>query len=74
MQQNRDVFYRPQTKLLEGNVFTPGCDSVHRGDLCPVGGVSLSREVSVQEWGLCPGVGSLSKSGVSVQEWGLLQE
>ena len=24
-------FYRPQTKLREGNVFTPVCDSVHRG-------------------------------------------
>ena len=61
-------FYRPQTKLWEGNVFTPVCDSVH-------GGVSLSRVslcpgwVSVQgalyPWGLCPG-GSLSR-GVSVQ-------
>ena len=25
------VFYRPQTKLREGNVFTGVCDSVHRG-------------------------------------------
>ena len=24
-------FYRPQTKLWEGNIFTPVCDSVHRG-------------------------------------------
>ena len=24
-------FYRPQTKLREGNVFTPVCDSVHGG-------------------------------------------
>ena len=33
--------YRPQTKLREGNVFTPVCESVHRGvsvlgDLCTV--------------------------------------
>ena len=25
------MFYRPQTKLREGNVFTPVCDSVYRG-------------------------------------------
>ena len=44
--------YRPQTKLREGNVFTPVCDSVNRGrgvsvqgglcpmaSLCPVGGI-----------------------------------
>ena len=30
------AFYRPQTKLREGNVFTPACDSVHRGCL-PLG-------------------------------------
>ena len=30
-------YYRPQTKLREGNVFTPACDSVHRGGLCPGG-------------------------------------
>ena len=24
-------FYRPQTKLRKGNVFTPVCHSVHRG-------------------------------------------
>ena len=56
--------YRPQTKLREGDVFTPVCDSVHRGisvqgslsgDLSP--GISLEG-VSVQD-GLCPG-GSLS--------------
>ena len=51
--------YRPQ----RSNVFTPVCDSVHKGvDLCP-GRVSLKG-------GLCPGglcpVGSLSR-GVSVQ-------
>ena len=26
--------YRPQTKLREGNVFTPVCDSVHKGGGC----------------------------------------
>ena len=40
-------FYRQKTKLREGNVFTPVCDSVHRGG-------SLSRGVSVKG-GLCPG-------------------
>ena len=39
-------FYRPQTKLWEGNVFTPVCDSVHGG-----GRGSLSR------WGLFGGRG-----------------
>ena len=34
-------FYRPQTKLQEGDVFIPVCDSVHGG-----GGRSLSRGVS----------------------------
>ena len=28
---NSLAFYRPQTKLQEGNGFTPVCDSVHRG-------------------------------------------
>ena len=27
-------FYRPQTKLWKGNVFTLVCDSVHSGGLC----------------------------------------
>ena len=32
------IFYRPQTNLQEGNVFTPVCDSVDRGGgLCPGG-------------------------------------
>ena len=30
-------YLSPATKLREGSVFTPVCDSVHRGDLCPVG-------------------------------------
>ena len=68
------LFFPPATKSLEGNVFTPVCDSVHRGGslsrggLCPGGG-SLSRGVSH-----CPGWrGSLSKSrgslsrGISVR-------
>ena len=38
-------FYRPQTKLREGNVFTPVCDSVHGG-----GGRSLSKGVSGGLW------------------------
>ena len=39
-------FYRPQTKLREGNVFTPVCDSVR-------GRGALSRGVSV--WGVSVG-------------------
>ena len=34
--------YRPQTKLREGNIFTPVGHSVHRGGLCP-GGSLLGR-------------------------------
>ena len=64
-------FYRPLTKLREGNVFTPVCDSVHRGGslsggmsvpgvLCPegsrsVGGGSLSVGESLSMGGFCPG-------------------
>ena len=51
------TYYRPQTKLREGNVFTPVCDSVHRG--VSVQGVSLSRGVSLQ-WGVSVCRGSLS--------------
>ena len=39
------LYLPPATQLRQGNVFTPVCDSVHRGG-------------SVQEGGLCPG-GSL---------------
>ena len=55
-------FYRPQTKLREGNVFTPLCHSVHRGrGLCPsMHHRSHDLGVSVQWGGLCP-------VGVSVQ-------
>ena len=43
MQDTEDVaIYRLQTKLRQGIVFTPVCDSVHRGR-------SLSRGVSVRE-------------------------
>ena len=47
------AFLPPATKLWKGNVFTPVCDSVHRGSLCP--------------GGLCPGVpvwGSLCLGGL----------
>ena len=53
------------TKLRQGNVFTPVCDSVHRG------GGSLSRGSLCPEWvslsrrGLCPG-GSVSRAGGSL--------
>ena len=72
-------YLSPATKLRQGNVFTPVCDSFHRGGLCPVGslskgvlcpGGSLSREVCVQVGlcprGLCPGglcPGSLRQRG-----------
>ena len=56
-------FYRPQTKLREGIIFTPVYHSVHRRRvLCP--GKSLSGGFSVQG-GLCPG-GPLSR-GFSLQ-------
>ena len=52
-------FLPPAMKLRQGNVFTPVCDSVHRGDLClgglcpggslPRAGGSLSGGVSVRE-------------------------
>ena len=70
-------FLPPATKLRQGNVFTPVCHSVHRGEVSVQGGLclggSLSREVSFQgvsvlgvsvQGGLCPG-GSMSR-GVSV--------
>ena len=60
-------FYRPQTKLREGIIFTPVYHSVHRRRvLCP--GKSLSGGFSVQgglcPGGLCPG-GSLSRGSLS---------
>ena len=74
---DRTTCYRLQTKLREGNVFTPVCDSVHRR-VSVQGGICPGVRVSVQRWGslsrgggLCPGGGSLSRGGVSVQGWGL---
>ena len=71
-----ETYLPPATKLRQGNVFTPVCDSVHRegglclGGLCPgpgwisVWGGALSRQGSVGgvsvQEGLCP-------EGVSVQ-------
>ena len=68
-------FLPPVTKLRQGNVFTPVCDSVRGGVLCPgvgfcvqrgvsVRGVSVQR-VSVQEVSLSRM--SLSGGGASVQ-------
>ena len=59
------IYYHPQTKLREGNVFTPVCDSVHRGSSIQ-GGLCLGWSLSKGGEGLCPG-GSLSR-GVSVRE------
>ena len=66
------MLLQPGTKLRQGNVFTPVCDSVHRGWISPQGGLcprgSLSRKVSVQwvfEWGVSVWWGSLSM-GISV--------
>ena len=48
------VLLPPATKLRQGNVFTPVCDSVHGGLSVPAGttdhitGGSVSRGVSVQ--------------------------
>ena len=58
------VYYYPQTKLREGNVFTPGCDSVHRG-----GGVHGESGVHDKEGmhvkgGMCgKGGGCMTKRG-----------
>ena len=52
--------YRPQTKVREGNVFTPVCHSVHRGCLpLPLGlglcvSVSGSRGVCTPLWADTP--------------------
>ena len=37
----KTYYYRPQTTLWEGNVFTPVCDSVHWGGVVSVQGVSV---------------------------------
>ena len=66
------TYYRPQTKLREGNVFTPVYDSVHKGvsvqgSFCP-GGLSPEGRLCLQGvfvWGgLVQGV---SVQGVSLQ-------
>ena len=57
------TFLPPATKLRQGNVFTPVCDSVQGGGI-PVQGGSLYMGVCVQG-GLCPGV---CVQGVSVRE------
>ena len=46
-------FYRPQTKLRKGNVFTPVCDSVHRG--WSLWGVSIQGSLWLQGGCFCPG-------------------
>ena len=70
------TYYRPQTKLREGNVFTPVYDSVHKGvsvqgSFCP-GGLSPEGRLCLQGvfvWGggvLSRGFlskGSLSRGG-----------
>ena len=55
MQDTEDVaIYRTQTKLRQGNVFTPVCDSVHRGRslsggvLCPGGSLSGRSSCTVK--------------------------
>ena len=63
----------PATKLRQGNVFTPVCDSVHGGSsvqrgLCPERSLSggLCPGVSVQG-GLCPDEDLCPGGGLSVQ-------
>ena len=52
-QKSGDLFYCPQTKLREGNVFTGVCDSVYRG-----GGEGVPGP-----GGVCFGVGGVSAPG-----------
>ena len=42
--QIRLLFYLPQMKFRKGNVFTPVCDSVHRGRYIPPWAETPSRE------------------------------
>ena len=44
-------YYHSQTKLREGNVFTPVCDSVHGGVRGKVGGACLSKEACMAKVG-----------------------
>ena len=48
-------FYRPQTKLREGNVFTGVCDSVHRGSVWSQGGAWSGGGVPAPEGGVWSG-------------------
>ena len=57
-------YYRPQTKLREGNVFTCVCDSVHGGRCLVPGGLLL-------EGGACSWVGVCSGGGAWSQEEGV---
>ena len=45
------LFYYPQTKLREGNVFTPVCDSVHKVGVCGERGM-YSEGVCIAKGGM----------------------
>ena len=49
-------YYRQQTKLREGNVFTPVCDSVHGGEACMVTGMH-GGEGACMAGSICGGKG-----------------
>ena len=57
-----NFFYRPQTKLREGNVFTGVCDSVHRVG-CAWSGRVWSRGCLVREGSGAGGPGSWGVGG-----------
>ena len=66
----KTVFLPPATKLRQGNVFTPVCDSVHRGRGGALSGRGYLSRVSLSRWngvsvqgGLC-----LMRGVVSVRE------
>ena len=48
------IYYRPQTKLQKGNVFTPACNSVHSGY---VSQHAMGKEVSVSVSGVYTSLG-----------------
>ena len=57
------VYYCPQTKLREGNVFTPGCDSIHRGGVLGERGV-YGKGGMHGKGGMCgKGGGCMTKRG-----------
>ena len=65
-----NFYYHPQTKLREGNVFTPVCDSVHRGRGCIPACIGQRGLYPSMQWGVCLGVfawGGVSALGVSAQ-------